>query len=57
MSHEKIEKVTRKTMPRLRQNERERAIGMMEAGLTQVQVSNHFTVSRMTIARLKTRLR
>ena len=44
-------------MPRLRQNERERAIGMLAAGMTQVQVANHFNVSRMTIARLKTRLR
>ena len=44
-------------MPRLRQSERERAIGMLAAGMTQVQVANHFNVSRMTFARLKTRLR
>ncbi|CAC5391696.1 unnamed protein product [Mytilus coruscus] len=44
-------------MPRLRQNEREQAIGMLAAGMTQVQVANHFNVSRMAIARLKTRLR
>ncbi|VDI61388.1 Hypothetical predicted protein [Mytilus galloprovincialis] len=44
-------------MPRLRQNERERAIVMLAAGMTQVQVANHFYVSRMTIARIKTRLR
>ncbi|VDI34416.1 Hypothetical predicted protein [Mytilus galloprovincialis] len=44
-------------MPRLRQNERERAIGMLAVGITQVQVAYHFNVSRMTIVRLKTRLR
>ena len=40
-------------MPRLRQSERERAIGMLAAGMTQVQVANHFNVSKMTIARLR----
>ncbi|VDI56318.1 Hypothetical predicted protein [Mytilus galloprovincialis] len=44
-------------MPRLRQNERERAIRVLAAGMTQVQVANHLNVSRMTIARLETRLR
>ncbi|VDI09268.1 Hypothetical predicted protein [Mytilus galloprovincialis] len=44
-------------MPRLRQNERERAIGMLAARMTQVKVANHFNVSRMTIARLRTRLK
>ena len=44
-------------MPRLRQNERERAIGMLAAGMTPVQVANSFNVSRITIARLKARLR
>lgn len=53
----KVEKVTRKTMSRLRQNKREQAIGMLVAGMTQVQVVKNFNVSRMTIARIKTRLR
>ena len=53
----KLKKVTRKSMPRLRQNEKERAIAMLSAGMTQVQIANNFNVSRMTIARLKTRLR
>ena len=53
----KIKKVTRQTMPRLRQNERERAIGVLAAEMTQVQIVNHFNISKMTIARLKTRLR
>ncbi|VDI54751.1 Hypothetical predicted protein [Mytilus galloprovincialis] len=44
-------------MPRLRQNEIERAIGMLAAGMTQVQVANRFNVSKMTIVLLKTRLR
>ncbi|VDI11316.1 Hypothetical predicted protein [Mytilus galloprovincialis] len=44
-------------MPCLRQNEREQAIGILAAGMTQVQVANRFNVSMMTIARLKTRLR
>ncbi|VDI39092.1 Hypothetical predicted protein [Mytilus galloprovincialis] len=44
-------------MPRLRQNERERAIRVLAAGMTQVQVANNLNVSRMTIARLETRLR
>ncbi|CAC5396534.1 unnamed protein product [Mytilus coruscus] len=52
-----MEKVTRNSMPRLRQHERERAIVMLVVGVTQMQVANHFNVSRMTIARLKTRLR
>ena len=44
-------------MLRLLQNEREQAIGMFAAGMTQIQVANRFNVSRMTIATLKTRLR
>ncbi|VDI58286.1 Hypothetical predicted protein [Mytilus galloprovincialis] len=44
-------------MHRLRQIERERAIGMLAAGMTEVKVTNHLNVSRMTFARLKTRLR
>jgi transposase len=44
-------------MPRLRQNEREQAVGMLLAGMTQTQIANHFNVSRMTIYRLMVRLR
>lgn len=44
-------------MPRLRQGEREQDIGMLAAETTQIKVANHFNVSRMNIARLKTRLR
>ena len=38
-------------MPRLRQNDRERAVGMVQAGMT------HLNVSRITIPRLLIRLR
>jgi transposase len=44
-------------MPRLRQNEREQAVGMLLAGMPQTQIANHFNVSRMTIYRLMIRLR
>ena len=44
-------------MPRLRQDERERAIGMLRAGMPQTDVANQFNVSRMTIYRLLVRLR
>ena len=44
-------------MPRLRQNEREQAVGMLLAGMAQTQIANHFNVSRMTIYRLMIRLR
>ena len=44
-------------MPRLRQNEREQAVGMLLVGMTQTQIANHFNVSRMTIYRLMIRLR
>lgn len=43
-------------MLRLRQNERERTIGELTAGITQMQVANIFNVSKRTIARLKARL-
>jgi DNA-binding XRE family transcriptional regulator len=36
-------------MPRLRQNEREQAVGMLLAGMAQTQIASHFNVSRMTI--------
>jgi hypothetical protein len=39
-------------MPRLRQHEKEQAVGMLRAGMAQTQIANHFNVSRMTIYRL-----
>ena len=48
---------TRTSMPRLRQNDRERAVGMVEAGMTHQAVSDHFNVSRIAIARLMIRFR
>ena len=44
-------------MPRLHQNEREQAVGMLLVGMAQTQITNHFNVSRMTIYRLMIRLR
>jgi transposase len=44
-------------MPRLRQNDRERAVGMLHAGMTHQGVADHFNVSRITISRLMIRLR
>ena len=44
-------------MPRLRQNDRERAVGMVQAGMTHQAVADHFNVSRITISRLMIRLR
>jgi transposase len=44
-------------MPRLRQNDRERAVGMVQAGMTHQAVSDHFNVSRIAIARLMIRFR
>jgi transposase len=44
-------------MPRLLQNERERAVGMFQAGMTQTEITNHFNSSRMTIYRLLSRVR
>ena len=43
-------------MPRLRQNEREQAVGMVRAGMTHADVANQFNVDRTTIARLMIRL-
>ena len=39
------------------QNDRERAVGMVQAGMTHQTVADHFNVSRITIARLMIRLR
>jgi transposase len=44
-------------MPRLRQHEKEQAVGMLRAGMGQTQIANHFNVSRMTIYRLMIHLR
>ena len=44
-------------MPRLRQNDRERAVGMVQAGMTHQAVADHFNVSKITIPRLMIRLR
>jgi transposase len=44
-------------MPRLCQNNRERAMGMVHAGMTHQAVAYHFNVSRITISRLIIRLR
>ena len=44
-------------MPRLLQNERERAVGMFQAGMTQIEIANHFNFSRMTIYRLFVRVK
>ena len=44
-------------MPRLLQNERERAVEMFQAGMTQTEIANHFNCSRMTIYRLLVRVR
>lgn len=44
-------------MPRLSQNERERAVGMVQAGMRYVDVANQFGCSKLTITRLMNRLR
>jgi transposase len=44
-------------MPRLLQNDREWAMGMVQAEMTHQAVADHFNVSRITIARQKMRLR
>ena len=44
-------------MPCLLQNERERAVGIFQAGMTQTEIANHFNCSRMTIYRLLVRVR
>jgi transposase len=44
-------------MPRHRQNDRERAVGMVQAGMTHQAIADHFNVSRIIISRLMIRLR
>jgi transposase len=53
----KIRIFTRMSIPRLRQNDRERAVGMVQAGMTHQAVSDHINVSRITISRLMIPLR
>ncbi|CAC5395302.1 unnamed protein product [Mytilus coruscus] len=43
-------------MPRLLQNEREQAVGIVRAGMTHADVANHFHVTRITISGLMIRL-
>ena len=42
-------------MPRLLQNERELAVGMFQAEMTQTEIVNHLNCSRMTIYQLLVR--
>jgi len=44
-------------MPRLRQNNCERAVGMVQAGMIHQAVAGHYDVSRITISRLMNLLR
>ena len=44
-------------MPRLRQNERERAVGMVQSGKRYEDVANQFGCSKLTITRLMNRVR
>jgi transposase len=44
-------------MPRRRQNDHERAVGIVQTGITRQVVADHFNVSRITISRLMIRLR
>ncbi|CAC5406901.1 unnamed protein product [Mytilus coruscus] len=41
----------------LRQNDRDRAVGMVQAGMSHIDVANNFGVSKLTITRLMSRLR
>jgi transposase len=44
-------------MPQLRQNDRERAVCMVQAGMNQQAVAGHLNVSRITISRQMIRFR
>jgi transposase len=44
-------------MSRFRQNDRERAVGIVQAGMSHQAVADHYNVSRITISRLMIRLR
>ena len=52
----KIRIFTRTSMPRLRQNDHERAVGMVQAEITHQAVGYLFNVSRITISRPMIRL-
>ena len=56
-SHQNNSYCQRRLVPRLRQNEREQAAGLLLAGIAQTQIANYFNVSRLTIYRLIIRLR
>lgn len=45
------------TIPWFRQNDRERTVGIVQAGMTHQVVADHFNMSRITISRLRIRLR
>jgi transposase len=44
-------------MSRLHQNDRERTVDMVQAGMTHQAVADHFNVSKITISRIMIRLR
>ncbi|VDH89894.1 Hypothetical predicted protein, partial [Mytilus galloprovincialis] len=44
-------------MPRLRQHERDRAVGMVQANMRHIDVANNFGVSKLTITGSMSRLR
>ena len=44
-------------MPQLRQNDRERAVGMVQTGMAHHAVADHFNVSKITISMLMIRIR
>ena len=44
-------------MSRFRQNDRERAVGIVQAGMSHQAVADHYNVSKITISRLMIRLR
>ena len=44
-------------MPRLHQNDREQAVGIVKNGMTHQAVADHFNVFRITISRLMIRPR
>ena len=44
-------------MPQPRQNDRERAVGIIQAEMTHQAIADHFNVSSITISRLVIRLR
>ena len=51
------ENFTRTSMPRVRHNDREQAVGMVQAGMALQAAAYHFNVAKITISRLMIRLR